>query len=80
MEELTLLHLVEKKFVCKKVEFKYLIFSNVKVQLMELNEAKIPSRLAQMRPLIHDGEKSSFLFKWYVQVEFYNTKQKQFTF
>ena len=47
---------------------------------MEFNEAKIPSRLAQMRPLIHDGEKSSFLFKWYVQVEFSNTKQKQFTF
>lgn len=48
---------------------------------MEFNEAKIPSRLAQMRPLIHDGEKSSFLFQWYVQmVEVCYIKQKQFTF
>lgn len=47
---------------------------------MEFNEAKIPSRLAQMRPLIHDGEKSSFLFQLYVQMEVCYIKQKQFTF
>ena len=42
---------------------------------MEFNEAKIPSRLAQMRPLIHDGEKSSFPFEFemllhYREIEF----------
>ena len=58
----------------------------MKVQLMEFNEAKIPSRLAQMRPLIHDGEKSSFPFEFEMLLQrnriyriFANVeKQKQF--
>ena len=51
---------------------------------MEFNEAKIPSRLAQMRPLIHDGEKSLFylndIFKWNSAATQDLQKQKQFTF
>ena len=53
---------------------------------MEFNEAKFPSRLAQMRPLIHDGEKSSFPFEFEMLLQrnriyriFANVeKQKQF--
>ena len=51
---------------------------------MEFNEAKIPSRLAQMRPLIHDGEKSLFylndIFKQNSAATQELLKQKQFTF